>query len=112
MFDYARDNHPHFKLFISMDLWAEGNAFNKVEIDQYYDIFRDFKGHPAYLQGPDGNGFVSSFSSGGLEDTDWEAWRASLNNEVYLVPDIDDTAGYNTSDPGWYVFNLVGSHEI
>lgn len=25
-----------------------------------------------------------------------------MNNEVYLVPDIDDTAGYNTSDPGWY----------
>lgn len=26
MFDYARDNYPNFKLFFSLDLWAEGNA--------------------------------------------------------------------------------------
>lgn len=85
-----------------MDLWAEGNAYNGVDIDKYHDLLRDFKGHDAYLKGPDGKSFVSTFSSGGLHDTHWSAWRESWNDEIYLVPDFDDTAGYNTSDPGWW----------
>jgi hypothetical protein len=101
MFDYAAANHPNFHLFLSMDLWAEGNAFDSVQIDKYQTLLADYKGHPAYLQGPDGNSFASTFSSGGLHNTDWSAWRESWAEEVYLVPDFDDTAGYNTSDPGW-----------
>jgi len=103
MFDYAASRYPNFHLFLSMDLWANGNAFNGVQINTYKKILRDYKGHPAYLQGPDGKSFVSSFSSGGLNDVDWSDWRKSWADQVYLVPDIDDTAGYNTSDPGWYV---------
>ena len=102
MFDYARDNHPNFKLFLSMDLWGEGNAFNGVQIDLYDDLIRDFKGHDAWLKGPNGYSFISSFSSGGLQNFEWNDWKAKWANEVYLVPDIDDTAGYNTSSPAWW----------
>ncbi|KAH8193612.1 hypothetical protein TruAng_012222 [Truncatella angustata] len=102
MFDYTRDNHPNFHLFMSMDLWAEGNAFNKVDLEEYHALLRDFKGHPAWLLGPDGNSFVSTFSSGGLNNTNITDWLNSWENQVYFVPDIDDTAGYNTSDPGWW----------
>lgn len=102
MFDYARDNHPNFKLFISMDLWAEGNAFNGVHIDYYHDLLRDFLGHPAWLLGPNGHPFISSYSSGGMTGPEWSDWKNQFANAMYLVPDIDDTAGYNTSDPGWW----------
>lgn len=104
MFDYARDNHPDFKLFISLDLWAEGNAFNAVEIDQYSDLLRDFLGHDAWLLGPNGHPFISTYSSGGMTNTEWIAWKEEWANAIYFVPDIDDTAGYNTSDPGWWAY--------
>ena len=104
MFDYARDNFPDFKLFISLDLWAEGASYGHTEINAYHDILQDFKGHPAYLQGPNGHSFVSSFSSGGLSNTHWIDWKSSWGNQVYLVPDLDDTRGYNTSDPGWWEY--------
>jgi hypothetical protein len=99
MFDYAAANHPNFHLFLSIDLWAEGNAFDSVQINKYQTLLADYKGHPTYLQGPDSNSFTSTFSSGGLHNTDWSAWRESWAEEVYFVPDFNDTAGYNTSDP-------------
>ena len=102
MFDYTRDNHPNFKLFISMDLWAEGNAFEGVHIDYYYDLLRDFLGHPAWLLGPNGYPFISTYSSGGMTSPEWISWKNTLANELYFVPDFDDTLGYNTSDPGWW----------
>lgn len=50
-----RDNHPDFKLFFSLDLWAEGNALNgPSDPTLYHDLLQDFKGHAAYLQGPNG----------------------------------------------------------
>ena len=101
MFDYARDNHPTFKLFMSMDLWALGVPRDE-ELDLYHDLLRDFKGHDAWYKGPNGYSFVSTFSSGGLYNTDWQAWRDSWADQVYLVPDFDDTSGYNTSDGGWW----------
>jgi hypothetical protein len=105
MFDYARDNYPDFKLYFSLDLWALGNALGGPPVLSEYDaILTDFKGHGAYLQGPDGNSFISTYSSGGLQDTDWDAFRTRWGGEVYFVPDFDDTLGYNTSDPGWWAY--------
>ena len=104
MFDYAHNNYPDFKFFISLDLWAEGNAFNGVKIDQYSDLLRDFLGHPAWLLGPNGLPFISTFSSGGFNGTEWINWKNEWANAMYFVPDIDDTAGYNTSDPGWWAY--------
>lgn len=51
----SRDNHPNFKLFFSLDLWAEGNALGgPSDPTLYHDLLQDFKGHGAYLQGPNG----------------------------------------------------------
>lgn len=96
MFDYARDNYPDFKLFMSMDLWAEGNAFNGVDPDKYNDLLEDFRDHNAWLQGPDGNPFLSTYSSGGMTGPNWTAWKSQWSPPWYFVPDIDDTNGYNT----------------
>ena len=104
MFDYTRDNHPNFKLFFSLDLWAEGNAFNGVHIEKYDSIIRDFKGHPAYYTGPSGKSFFSTFSSGGLTNDNWKSWLNNWGNDIYFVPDFDDTQGFNTSAPGWWYY--------
>lgn len=109
MFDYTRDNYPNFKLFISLDLWAEGNAFNGVHIEYYHDLLQDFLGHPAWLLGPNNHPFISTYSSGGLTGPEWQAWKDTFANAMYFVPDFDDTLGYNTSDPGWWGYweNIV-----
>lgn len=38
MFEYTRDNHPKFKLFISLDVWAYYGLYD------WSPILRDFKG--------------------------------------------------------------------
>jgi len=101
MFDYARDNYPNFKLFFSLDLWAQGNALGGIpNLSHYQALLQDFKGHAAYLQGPNEKSFVSTYSSGGLHNTDWAKFRDSWGGEVYFVPGFGDTIGYNTSHPG------------
>ena len=101
MFDYARDNYPEFKLFFSLDLWAEGNAIGrKPDLSLYHDILQDFKGLPAYLKGPNGKSFISTYSSGGLHNDDWANFRNDWGGELYFVPEFGDTAGYNTSSIG------------
>lgn len=71
-----------------------------ADLSLYDSLLRDFKGHAAYLQGPNKQSFLSSYSSGGLHNTDWAAFREKWGQGVYYVPDIDDTQGFNTSDPG------------
>ncbi|GME35786.1 glycoside hydrolase family 71 protein [Neofusicoccum parvum] len=102
LFDYARDNYPEFKLFISIDLWAAGSA--KKGLDDFDDILRDFMGHDAYYKGPNGYPFISTFSDGGLHNDVWMAWREKWANEIYFVPDFDGTEGYYLSDPGWWEY--------
>lgn len=39
MFGYVEANHPNFKLFLSMDLWALGNAYGTdPDITKYSDL--------------------------------------------------------------------------
>lgn len=39
IFGYVEANHPNFKLFLSMDLWALGNAFGTdPDITKYSDL--------------------------------------------------------------------------
>ena len=75
----------------------------KPDINMYDDLM-NWKGHGAWYRGPNGEPFISSFSSGGMNDTQWRAWKTKYANGMYLVPDIDDTLGYNTSDPGWWEY--------
>ncbi|EKG12850.1 Glycoside hydrolase family 71 [Macrophomina phaseolina MS6] len=102
MFDYARDNYPDFKLFISMDLWAAGSA--KKGLDDFDSLLRDYIGHAAYYKGPNGFPFISTFADGGLENTTWMDWRNKWANEIYFIPDFDGSAGYYKSDPAWWEY--------
>lgn len=103
MFDYARDNHPNFKLFVSMDLYAAGGASPKQSVFDYHELLRDFMGHPAYQKcGPTNFPLVSTFGDGGLDKGIWAQWKQTWANEVCLQPDFDDTAGYYDNDPAWW----------
>lgn len=105
MFDYTRDNHADFKLFVSMDLSAAGNASPKQSVADYHDLLRDFIGHPAYLKaGPNNFPLVSTFGDGGLENSAWTQWKEGWANRIYLVPDFDGTAGYYDNDPAWWAY--------
>jgi len=77
-----------------------------------YDNLLTWKGHGAWYLGPNGQPFISSFSSGGLTGPQWATWKKKYANGMYLVPDIDDTLGYNTSDAGWWAYWLVGVTNI
>ena len=68
MFDYTRDNHPGFGLTFSLDVWAEKAGGNHLSL--YDDLIRDFKGHPAYMLGPNGKPFFTTFSAGSFNRTD------------------------------------------
>src|SRR5436305_675356 len=97
LLDYANSRYPgSFKCFISMDLWAAGDAQPKQGLFDYHDLLQDFMGHPAYQRGPAPNNypFVSTFADGGLTNDTWDTWRRGWANEVYLVPDFDGTLGY------------------
>jgi len=103
MFDYARDNHPSFKIFISMDVWATKVGGNSLTI--YNSILARYKGHSAYYQGPDGKSFVSTFSDGGFHNDQWsDYWANNFANEVYFVPNFDNATGYWDADPGWWEY--------
>ena len=104
MFDCARDHHPNFKLFVSMDLAAASASIPKQSAFDYHDLLRDFLGHPTYLQGPNSFPFVSTFTDGGLSSSIWMQWRQSWGSQVYLVPDFDGTAGYYENNPAWWAY--------
>jgi len=100
MFDYALSKD--FKLFISMDLSAAGEA--KKRLVDYRSLFRDFLGHGAWYLGPNGFPFVSTFSDGGLTNDAWIEWKNSLASEIYFVPNFDGTLGYYENNPGWWQY--------
>ncbi|TAQ88748.1 hypothetical protein B7494_g2922 [Chlorociboria aeruginascens] len=98
MFDYVLATYPQFKLFLSMDVKVINNLGN------YQTLLSNFMQNDAYLQGPDGNPFLSTFTSGGLQNTDWSNFLDGLPELPYFVPDFDDTDGYYTSDPDWWSY--------
>ena len=68
------------------------------------DLISNFSSHAAYCSGPNGHPLFSTYGSGGTQSSDWESWKSKWNDNVYLIPDFDDTDGYNTSDPGWWSY--------
>lgn len=94
-------------------------------MELYHDLLADFKGHYAYLKGPNGFSFISTFSDGGTESSNWTTfstdWASEVSNmnflleiiepadfrffkQYYLVPDFDGTNGYYTGDDAWWAY--------
>ena len=42
-----------------------------------------------------------AFSSGGLINDTFIDWKKKFANQMYFVPDFDETAGYWEGDPEW-----------
>ena len=61
-------------------------------------------GHASWYLGPNGYPFISTYSSGGADNAAWYNFKNKFANGLYFVPGIDDTLGYNTSDPGWWAY--------
>ncbi|OJD38735.1 glycoside hydrolase family 71 [Diplodia corticola] len=96
MFDYTRDNHPDFKLFISMDLWSQNDTLN---FDGY---FVDFLGHDAYYKGPNGYPFVSTYGNGNFSKEKWQTWRNRFSDKLYFVPDFAGMIGEGNQTAAWW----------
>ncbi|KAL1618872.1 hypothetical protein SLS54_006987 [Diplodia seriata] len=96
MFDYARDNHPDFKLFISMDLWSQNDTLN------FDGFFVDFLGHEAYYKGPNGYPFVSTYGNGGFSKEKWQNWRNRWSDKIYFVPDFAGMIGEGNQTASWW----------
>lgn len=111
MFGYAQNNHPDFKFFISMDLWAAGDTEPPQSVIDFVSLLKSYIDHPSYQRGPEPERYpmVSTFADGGLQNYEWQAWRDAFDNHVFLIPDFDHTEGYWESDPGWWWYwgNIV-----
>lgn len=105
-------NANGFKLFISMDVYASGAACYASGTScngpyDYSDIFGWVFDQPSYALGPNGNPFVSTFSSGGFVNTEWLDWKKSIGRDIYFCPDFDETDGYYNGTaalPGWWYY--------
>ncbi|RDW87891.1 hypothetical protein BP5796_03585 [Coleophoma crateriformis] len=91
-----------------MDVYASGAACYQGSSScngmwDYGWIWDGFKGSSAYYQ-VDGLPLISTFSSGGFLNSDWTEWKSSLANDMYFMPDFDETTGYYTGDDAWWYY--------
>ncbi|KAH8662391.1 glycosyl hydrolase family 71-domain-containing protein [Xylariales sp. PMI_506] len=120
LFESANDRA--FGLFVSMDVYASGTACYTKDptcdgvytcfeqgIDgcngpfDYQWIWDGFKGNAAYHT-YNGLPIITSFSSGGFNDTTWLDWKEGLANDMYFIPDFDETDGYYDSADAWWTY--------
>ncbi|PYI11000.1 hypothetical protein BO78DRAFT_304565 [Aspergillus sclerotiicarbonarius CBS 121057] len=104
MFPYAES--VGFKLYVSMDVYASGDACYKKKTSckgpfDYQWIWDGYKGSSAYYQ-VDGKALISTFSSGGFHDTNWTEWKDGLANDMFFMPDFDETDGYYKAADAWW----------
>lgn len=123
MFAYAHT--VDFSIHISMDIWASGDAtgghpelYNSIlsayvadpssvlpSITSHTNIALTFS--LSYYHFSPGRPFITTFSDGGLNHTQWADWKSTaLNNQLYFCPDFDGTAGYTSGADGWWYVHL------
>ncbi|KAG9229042.1 putative glucan endo-1,3-alpha-glucosidase agn1 [Amylocarpus encephaloides] len=106
LFGYAETRG--FKLFISLDVSATASACAGGSIgacggpNSYHDLLSSHLASTAWFKGANGLPMISTFSSGGWEAQEWTAWRDSLANKMYFVPEFDDTANYYQDSSSWW----------
>ncbi|PYI22706.1 hypothetical protein BO99DRAFT_429649 [Aspergillus violaceofuscus CBS 115571] len=104
MFPYAES--VGFKLYVSMDVYASGDACYKRKTScngpfDYQWVWDRYKGSSAYCQ-IDGKALISTFSSGGFHNTNWTKWKNDLANDMFFMPDFDETDGYYEAADAWW----------
>ncbi|KAF7337109.1 Glucan endo-alpha-glucosidase agn1 [Mycena venus] len=100
MFDYA--SSVGFHLHISMDIWASGDA-SGGHPELYTTLINGYSKIDGYFH-VNGLPYVTTFSDGGLNNSQWLDWKASLEGPIYFCPDFDGTLGYTTGDDGWWFY--------
>jgi hypothetical protein len=66
-------------------------------------VWDSYKGSSAYYQ-VNNLPLISTFSSGGFENSYWTSWKSSLPNDMFLMPDFDETDGYYAAADGWWSY--------
>jgi hypothetical protein len=51
---------------------------------------------------------ISTFSSGGFANTAWVAWKETLQNQMYFLPDFDETCGYYLRESSYRGGTVIG----
>lgn len=104
LFTYAASSYSgKFCLFISMDFYALKNAGKKIS--DYSTHFNNYLGNDAWCKDAgSGKPMVSTFSDGGLLNTDFTSWQSTLPKSIYFIPDFDGTQGYYSAADGWWSY--------
>jgi glucan endo-1,3-alpha-glucosidase len=99
LFTYAATTG--FKLFFSIDASSDSN------LDDYIPLLTDYLGAEAYYNDtPNSFPFLSTFDAGAAAGNTVSTWTAFLDyfvNQLYFVPDFDDTADYYTDIDSWFM---------
>jgi glucan endo-1,3-alpha-glucosidase len=67
-------------------------------------IIRDaYKGSSAYFL-VNNKPLISTFSAGGFTHDTFTNWRNSLGNNLFFIPDFDETQGYYSAADGWWSY--------
>ena len=104
-----------FYLYLSLDVYASGAACYAGSTScngpwDYTNVLQWTLGSPAYYTGdntPNGFPMISTFSSGGYTNDNWTDWKASFANQMFFIPDFDETTGYYGGEDaydGWYYY--------
>ncbi|SCV50154.1 uncharacterized protein FFFS_09366 [Fusarium fujikuroi] len=106
LFPYAES--VGFKLYISMDVYASGDACyhggkSCHGPSDYQWVWDSYKGSSAYYQ-IKGRPLISTFSSGGFHNDTWINWKKGLANDMFFMPDFDETDGYYDSADAWWSY--------
>ncbi|KAI0470734.1 glycoside hydrolase [Xylariaceae sp. FL0804] len=86
-----------FKLFFSLDMAQEGDAY------AFQDLLGAYLGHDSYYRAGsgDGNAFLSTFQSAGNGPDYWSDFLGQLGEDTHFVPMFDETEGYYDDPAGW-----------
>ncbi|KAB5511388.1 glycoside hydrolase [Coniochaeta sp. 2T2.1] len=95
LFNHASTNG--FKLFFSLDLLQE------PDITAFNSLLSNYLGHRSYLRyGAANYPLVSTYSVGPNGPDYFSNWKANdFANEIYFVPNADQSQGYNDPD-SWF----------
>ncbi|KAI1336726.1 glycoside hydrolase [Xylariaceae sp. FL0016] len=94
LFDAA--SGTDFKLFFSMDMAQESDAY------AFKDLIQKYLDHDSYYTAGDNDSpFLSTFQSAEHDADYWSTFLGSLGRDVYFVPMFDETSGYYTDISSW-----------